>query len=57
MEVFDSFIEEFYSMASYFAELGYNVIMFEGPGQGAALKKQKLPLNYEWEKAAKAILD
>jgi len=57
MEVFDSFIEEFYSITSYFAELGYNVIMFEGPGQGAALKKQKLPLNYEWEKAAKAILD
>lgn len=54
---FDSFIEEFYSMASYFADLGYNVIMFEGPGQGAALKKQKLPLNYKWEKSAKAILD
>ncbi len=54
---FDSFIEEFYSMASYFSNLGYEVIMFEGPGQGAALKKYNLPLTYEWEKPAKSILD
>lgn len=54
---FDSFIEEFYSMASYFAHLGYTVIMFEGPGQGATLKKYNLPLTYKWENPAKAILD
>ncbi len=54
---FDSFIEEFYSMATYFADLGYDVIMFEGPGQGAALKKHNLPLTYKWEKPAKATLD
>lgn len=54
---FDSFIEEFYSMASYFSNLGYEVIMFEGPGQGAALKKYNLPLTHEWEKPAKSILD
>ncbi len=54
---FDSFIEEFYSMAAYFTESGYDVVLFEGPGQGAALKKYGLPLNHEWEKPAKAILD
>ncbi|WP_414468312.1 alpha/beta fold hydrolase [Methanobacterium sp. ACI-7] len=54
---FDSVIEEFYSMATYFADLGYDVIMFEGPGQGAALKKYNLPLTYKWEKPAKAVLD
>lgn len=54
---FDSFIEEFYSMANYFTYLGYDVIMFEGPGQGAALKKYNLPLTYKWEKPAKAVLD
>lgn len=54
---FDSFVEEFYSMATYFADLGYDVIMFEGPGQGAALKKYDLPLTYKWEKPAKAVLD
>ena len=54
---FDSYIEDFYSMARYFADLGYEVIAFEGPGQGAALKKYGLPLTYEWEKPEKAILD
>lgn len=54
---FDSFIEEFYSMGTYFADLGYNVILFEGPGQGATLKKHHLPLSYEWEKPLKAVLD
>lgn len=54
---FDSFMEEFYSMACYFAHHGYEVILFEGPGQGGALKKYDLPLTHEWEKPAKAVLD
>lgn len=43
---FDSFIEEFYSLAVYFSGHGYDVVLFEGPGQGAALKKYGLPLTY-----------
>src|SRR4030042_5784646 len=54
---FDSFIEEFFSMMKYFSDHGYEVIGFEGPGQGAALRKFGLPLIYEWEKPTKAILD
>ena len=54
---FDSFIEEFYSFATFFARAGYDVILFEGPGQGAALKKACLPLMHEWEKPVKAVLD
>ena len=54
---FDSFIEEWYSMMKYFSNHGYEVIGFEGPGQGAALRKQGLPLIYEWEKPLKAIMD
>ncbi len=54
---FDSFIEELFSWGCTFANLDYEVIMFEGPGQGAALKKYGLPITYEWEKPAKAILD
>ena len=54
---FDSFIEEWYSMMRYFSNHGYEVIGFEGPGQGAALRKYGLPLTYEWEKPTKAILD
>ncbi|QUH25500.1 alpha/beta fold hydrolase [Serpentinicella alkaliphila] len=54
---FDSFMEEFYSMGEYFSEFGYEIILFEGPGQGGALKKYNLPLTYEWEKPVKAVLD
>lgn len=54
---FDSFMEEFYSWMRYFSDHGYEVIAFEGPGQGAALKKYGLALDYEWEKPAKAVLD
>jgi alpha-beta hydrolase superfamily lysophospholipase len=53
----DSFIEEFYPTIRYFSDHGYEVIAFEGPGQGSTLKKYGLPLNIEWEKPTKAILD
>ena len=54
---FDSFIEEFYSWMRYFSEHGYDVISFEGPGQGGARKKYGLALDWRWERPAKAILD
>lgn len=54
---FDSFIEEFYSWMWYLSELGYEVIGFEGPGQGAARRKYGLPLDYRWEKPVNAILN
>jgi len=54
---FDSFMEELYSTACYFSALGYEVLLFEGPGQGAALKYQHLALDYAWERPAKAVLD
>jgi len=53
----DSFMEEFYPMIRYFSDHGYEVIAFEGPGQGATLKKFGLPLNIEWEEPTQAILD
>ncbi|WP_432404230.1 alpha/beta fold hydrolase [Wukongibacter sp. M2B1] len=54
---FDSFMEELYSCAFYFTERGYDVILFEGPGQGAALKDKGIYSNYRWEKPVKAVLD
>jgi len=53
----DSFLEEFYPLLRFFAEQGYEVIAFEGPGQGAALKKHELVLDHEWEKPTSAVLD
>lgn len=54
---FDSFIEEFYSMMKYFSNHGYEVIGFEGPGQGSTLRKHGIPITINWEKPTKAILD
>ena len=54
---FDSFIEEFYSWMRHLSEKGYDVIAFEGPGQGAARRKYGLALEYQWENPSKAILD
>jgi pimeloyl-ACP methyl ester carboxylesterase len=54
---FDSFIEEFYSMMRYFSDHGFEVIAFEGPGQGAARRKYELAFDLEWEKPVKAVLD
>jgi pimeloyl-ACP methyl ester carboxylesterase len=54
---FDSFTEEFYYMALWFSDHGYDVILFDGPGQGGARKLHDLPLTHEWEKPAKAVLD
>ena len=54
---FDSLIEEFYSMMNFFSNHGYEVIGFEGPGQGATVRKYGLPLTYEWEKPTKVVLD
>jgi len=54
---FDSFIEELYSLMKYFSDNGYEVVAFEGPGQGVARKKYRLAFDYEWEKPVKAVLD
>jgi pimeloyl-ACP methyl ester carboxylesterase len=53
----DSFMEEFYSVARYVFSAGYDIILFEGPGQGAARRKSNLYMTYEWEKPTAAILD
>lgn len=54
---FDSLIEEFYSWATVFARAGYDVVLFEGPGQGGALRDYGLPMDYRWERPAAAVLD
>lgn len=54
---FDSYIEEFYSLAMAFCESDYEVIMFDGPGQGTTLIQEKIPMTHEWEKPVAAVLD
>jgi pimeloyl-ACP methyl ester carboxylesterase len=54
---FDSYIEEFYTLGAAMCEDGYEVIMFDGPGQGSTLMFGKLPMTHEWEKPVTAVLD
>lgn len=54
---FDSFIEEFYGIWKYFAENGYDVIAFEGPGQGGSRRLFEQAFDHDWEKPVSSILD
>lgn len=54
---YDSYIAEFYPFCKKFNAAGYDVIMFEGPGQGAALREYGLKMTHEWEKPVGAVLD
>jgi hypothetical protein len=54
---FDSYIEEWLPAALFFRNAGYDTIIFEGPGQGAALELAHLTMSPDWEKPVKAILD
>ena len=54
---FDSYAEELFAMAMPIKDSGYEVVCFEGPGQGSTLEDYKIPMTYEWEKPVKTILD
>ncbi len=53
----DSYFEEFFHPMLYLAENGFDVYLFEGPGQGGVMRIQGKHFTYEWEKPVKAILD
>jgi pimeloyl-ACP methyl ester carboxylesterase len=54
---FDSYIEEWLPAALVFRDAGYDTILFEGPGQGAALELAHLTMSPEWDQPVKAVLD
>jgi pimeloyl-ACP methyl ester carboxylesterase len=54
---FDSYIEELTQAFVYLRDAGYEVIAFEGPGQGGALNEANLHMTAEWHKPVKAVLD
>lgn len=53
----DSYIEEFFPFLMVMVERGYDIVVFEGPGQGRVLVEQQVPLTAEWQKPVKAVLD
>lgn len=54
---FDSYIEELTSAFVYLRDAGYDVIAFDGPGQGGALDEAGLPMTADWHKPVSAVLD
>jgi alpha-beta hydrolase superfamily lysophospholipase len=54
---FDSYIEEWMPAALFLCNAGYDTIVFEGPGQGAALELAHLTMSPEWQEPVKAVLD
>ncbi len=54
---FDSYIEELSSAFLYLRDAGYEVVAFEGPGQGGALNDAGLHMTAEWQAPVKAVLD
>jgi pimeloyl-ACP methyl ester carboxylesterase len=54
---FDSFVEELYFQCFRLTEMGFRVVLFEGPGQGAVLRNQGVAMCAEWERPVGAVLD
>ena len=54
---FDSYAEEMFKTILAMKESGFDVVFFDGPGQGATLEDYHIPMTHEWEKPVKAVLD
>ncbi|MGB0969396.1 MAG: alpha/beta fold hydrolase, partial [Mycobacterium sp.] len=54
---FDSLIEEFFAISQRIAAAGFDVIAFDGPGQGGARRLGGLTFDHDWEKPVRAVLD
>ncbi|MFE7630379.1 alpha/beta hydrolase family protein [Kocuria sp. NPDC057446] len=54
---FDSVIEEFFPVCQRVAAAGFDVVAFEGPGQGGARTLHGLTSDHDWEKPVAAVLD
>lgn len=55
---YDSTGEElFFQVASDALKHGYNVLTFEGPGQGAVIREQHLPFRVDWENVVGPVID
>ena len=54
---FDSLIEEFFGIWHRIAAAGFDVIAFEGPGQGGSRALGGLTFDHAWERPVGAVLD
>jgi pimeloyl-ACP methyl ester carboxylesterase len=54
---FDAYVEEFFALGQAVCLGGYDVVMFDGPGQGSTLMREGMAMTPEWEKPVGAVLD
>ena len=55
---FDGTAEELYFETACFAvKRGYNVLIFEGPGQGGVIRVQGIPFRPDWETVVSPVID
>ncbi len=55
---FDGTGEELVPQVGFAAlKRGYNILVFEGPGQGEVIREQKLPFRHDWEKVVTPVID
>ncbi|HKM28585.1 MAG TPA: alpha/beta hydrolase [Anaerovoracaceae bacterium] len=54
---YDSFVQEFLTYVFYLFEAGYDVYMFEGPGQGEVLYRCNIKMTPQWEHCVSTVLD
>jgi pimeloyl-ACP methyl ester carboxylesterase len=55
---YDSTLEEaYFAVGAAALSRGYNVLAFDGPGQGAALRVQALVFRPDWEKVISPVVD
>lgn len=55
---YDSTLEEsYFAIAAGALRRGYNVLAFDGPGQGAALRRQGLVFRHDWEAVVTPVID
>lgn len=53
----DSYYEELFKPMLYLQSRGFDVYLYEGPGQGGVLRVQNMKFEPEWEKPTGALLD
>lgn len=55
---YDSTVEEMYfANAAAALQRGYNVLAFDGPGQGSVLLEQGIPIRPDWENVVRVVVD
>lgn len=54
---FDGCQEELHSYAMEGVKRGYNVLTFEGPGQGEVIRVQHIPFRPDWENVIRPVVD